>query len=46
MRKLRPPKVKGVENSKEQIIEQYKGWFPNTQKKIIVCYCGSIEVQK
>jgi hypothetical protein len=32
MRKLQPPKVKGVKNSKKQITEHFKGWFPYTQK--------------
>jgi hypothetical protein len=31
MRKLWSPKVKGVRNSKKTI-EDYKGWFLNTQK--------------
>jgi hypothetical protein len=31
MKRLWPPKVKGVNNSKKQTIEQYKGWFLNTR---------------
>jgi hypothetical protein len=29
MRKLHPSKVKGVNNSKQQTIKHYKGWFLN-----------------
>jgi hypothetical protein len=32
MRKLSPPKVKGVKNSKKQITKHYKSQFSNTQK--------------
>jgi hypothetical protein len=32
LRKLWPPKVEGVKNSKEQTTECYKGQFLNTQK--------------
>ncbi len=33
MRKLQPPKVKGVKNSKKQTTEHYQSQFLNTQKK-------------
>jgi hypothetical protein len=33
MRKMRPPKIEGVKNLKNQIIECYKGQFSNIQKK-------------
>jgi hypothetical protein len=32
LRKLQPPKVEGVKNSKEENTQWYKVWFPNTQK--------------
>jgi hypothetical protein len=35
MKKLRPPKVKGVKNSKKTI-EHYKGRFLNTQKVLFM----------
>jgi hypothetical protein len=35
MRKLRPPKVVGVNNSKNKTIEPYKTWFSNTQKFLV-----------
>jgi hypothetical protein len=41
MRKLWPPKVKGVKNSKNKTIEHYKGQFLNTQKfhfMLFFCY--------
>jgi hypothetical protein len=34
MRKLWPPKVKGIMNSKKQTTKHYKGQFANTQKYI------------
>jgi hypothetical protein len=40
MRKLWPPKLKGVNNSKKQTIEHYKGCFLNTQKvPCVLFYC-------
>jgi hypothetical protein len=42
MRKLWPPKVKGVKNSKNQTTKHYKGRFSNIQfflKKLMLLYC-------
>jgi hypothetical protein len=43
LRKLLPPKVKGIKNflKKEQTTKRYKGWFSNTQKipcMLLCCY--------
>jgi hypothetical protein len=44
MRKLRPPKVKGVKNSKKQTTKHYKGWFSNTQKfPCMSFYCYRVQ---
>jgi hypothetical protein len=32
LKKLWPPKIEKIKNSKKQTIEHYKGWFLNTQK--------------
>jgi hypothetical protein len=32
MKKLWPPKVKGIKNSKKQTTKHYQGWLLNTQK--------------
>ncbi len=45
LRKLWPPKVEGVNNSKKQTTECYKGWFLNTQK-FLVCCSADIKVQR
>jgi hypothetical protein len=37
LRKLWPPKVEGVKNSKKQTTKCYKGWFLNTQKLLLCC---------
>jgi hypothetical protein len=40
MKKLRPPQVKKVKNSKKQTTEHYKGWFLNIQKiPCMLFYC-------
>jgi hypothetical protein len=31
MKRLQPPKVKGIKNSNQQTTKHYKGKFPNTQ---------------
>jgi len=41
MRKLQPPKVKGVKNSKNQATQHYQNQFLNTQKNpcmLLCCY--------
>jgi len=45
MRKLRPPKVKGVKNFKKQTTKHYKAnsW---THKKFLVCCCIVIRVER
>jgi hypothetical protein len=39
MRKLRPPKVKGVKNSNNKTTEPYKTWSPNTKKIPCLSFC-------
>ncbi len=45
MRKLWPPKVKGVKNSKKKTIEQYKGQFLNIQKFHFMLFFLLLEFQ-
>ncbi len=39
MRKLQPPKVKGMKNAKKQTIKSYQSQFPNTQAILCMLLC-------